>query len=520
MLHGPVHRLPLRWRLVVAALVGAVCFAVGFGLFATWQIDHLEDRSLSTALRARLDLVREELRPDGLLSVDVPSPRTSLVQVIGPDGTIRDATPTLAGQPPFVQLATVRGAGSHGVQRDVQLPHSHLTVLAVPVHLTASGVGPAGVGAVVVGLESEGFLAAGDQLRVILVIGLGVIVPLAGVLAWVLAGRALRTVTRLTEEAEAVGVSDLGRGLDVPASDSELGRLVAALNRMLDRVAAGLEKERRFAADASHRLRTPLATLRAEAELALADPDPAGQREALRQVIADADNLTDLVNRLLAAHRRPTAELRSVPVALGEAAERWRRQAGAAGVAFTVEYAEAERAASPAVATPAQQVVAVGARGAEAGVARTPGPESAAAAGAGGAGGDATDVAGPVADAATPAAPAYLTDGQVDPHVLRSVIDPLVENALQHTPTGGAVAVRVGGDRERLVADVRDTGHGVSPEIADRLFRPWTTTRGDRGGAGLGLWLARESARAAGGDVVLLDGAPGRTTFEAVLPLE
>ena len=160
-------------------------------------------------------------------------------------------------------------------------------------------------------------------------LGLSGIVPLAGLLAWLLAGNALRTVSELTEEAEAVGLSDIGRGLDVAAGDPELARLVAALDRMLARVAASLERERRFAADASHRLRTPFATLRAEAELALLEGDPRSMREALQRVIDDADDLGELVARLLAAHTatrvpRPSrSATRCRPPANGGSARSW-----------------------------------------------------------------------------------------------------------------------------------------------------------------------------------------------------
>ena len=216
--------LPLRWRLVVAALVGAAGFAVGFGAFATWQVDRWEDKGLSSALQARLELVRAEVSSDGTLFTYQPSPRTSLVQILNPDGSVRDSTPTLRQLGPLVSVAAVRAAGSAGFRRNLQFRHSLLTLLAVPLVERASAAGPGGTGAVVVGVESEGFRSAREQLSTLLVVGLGVIVPLAGVLAWLLAGRALRTVTTLTEEAEAVGVSDLGRGLAVPARDSELSR--------------------------------------------------------------------------------------------------------------------------------------------------------------------------------------------------------------------------------------------------------------------------------------------------------
>jgi signal transduction histidine kinase len=471
------RHLPLRWRLVVAALVGAVGFAVGFGAFATWEVDHLEDRGVVSALVARLELVRTELRQDGRLAASEPSPRTSLVQVLSPDGTVRDATATLRRQPPLIKLADILEAGGSGERREIQLRHSAITLLGVPLRMTASGAGPAGRGAVIVGLDSEGFLTARQHLQFILLVGLGVIVPLAGLLAWVLAGRALRTVTDLTEEAEAVGVSDIGRGLAVPARDPELSRLVTALNRMLRRIADGLEQERRFAADASHRLRTPLATLRAEAELALADGDTAGMQNALEQVIADADNLTGLVNRLLAAHRRGPDDIQPLAAVVTAAETRWRRQAGSAGLELSCAF----------------DCKGDGADGGHAAAAPVDGA-------------DGTD--------AFAAMPVH----HIDPHVLRAVIDPLVENAVQHT-NGGPVSVHLVDEGSDLVVDVRDTGNGVAPEIRDRLFRPWTTTRAERGGAGLGLWLARESAQAAGGDVMLVDHRPGHTTFRARLPL-
>ena len=78
-------------------------------------------------------------------------------------------------------------------------PDIDLALLAVPVHLTGDGSTPAGTGALVVGVDSEGFDTATAQLRWLLVAGLGLVVVAVGLLAWVLTGRALRTVTRLTE---------------------------------------------------------------------------------------------------------------------------------------------------------------------------------------------------------------------------------------------------------------------------------------------------------------------------------
>jgi signal transduction histidine kinase len=447
-----LDRLPLRWRLVVATLGGTIAFAVGFGAIALYEIERLESHSIAAALQERLDLFKPQVQEDGNLN-ELESPRTNIGQVVGPDGQVRDSTPSLLRQQALLDVAQVR-AHPGGVSRTLELNRSRVVIRGIPVTLAATAASPRGVGALIVGLDSEGFETAGHQLREILLVGLVAVVPLACLLAWLLAGRALRTVSELTEEAEAVGLSDIGRGLDVAAGDPELARLVAALDRMLARVAAGLERERRFAADASHRLRTPLATLRAEAELALLEKDPRSMAEALQRVIDDADELGDLVNRLLAAHTAKRSEPVPLGAALATASERWERQVATGGSHLEIE------------------------------------------------------LDGLRADPRT-----------VDPHLLRTVIDPLVENATQHGNDAGVVTVTATASDGALTVRVTDDGPGVDPALRDRLFQPWVTSRGERGGAGLGLWLSQEAARAVGGDVFLTGAPVGRTCFEVRLPL-
>jgi signal transduction histidine kinase len=450
-----LDRLPLRWRLVVVTLGGTLAFAIGFGALAFVEIERLEAHSIDQALQERLALIQPYVAQDGSLDKLAlnPEPRTNIGQVVGPDGKVRDATASLGNQQAILPVAQVQAHAS-GVQKTVVLNHTEVVIRGVRVKLAGTPTSPAGYGALIVGVDSEGYESAGHQLREILLVGLAVIIPLAGMFAWLLGKRALRTVSDLTEEAEAVGISDIGRGLEVSPRDPELTRLVAALDRMLARVAAGLERERRFAADASHRLRTPLATLRGEAELALADGEPSLMAEALRRVIADADELGELVNRLLAAH----TDRRSEPVPAGEAlaraCERWERQVSGAGSRLVTELGRLD------------------------------------------------------ADERT-----------LDPHLLRTVIDPLVENAAQHGREDGVVTVTAEAPHGALTVRVADDGPGIDPEVRRRLFQPWVTSRAERGGAGLGLWLSREAARAVGGDV-LLTGAPvGTTCFEVRLPL-
>lgn len=444
----------LRGQLVIAAVLAGTLFSAIFGVLATWRVQALEDSSLRGALRARLSVALDELNPDGSLALNGASRlKTNLVQVVNPDGTVRSATAALTGAPALVSVARAKAAGSAGVLQDraLERPDTDIAALGVPIRLPALDTAPAGTGALVVAVDTEGFLVARRQFTEVLAVGLVAVVAAMGLLAWLLAGRALRTVANITEEAEAVSVSDVGRGLPVPGGDAELSRLVTALNRMLRRVHAAYARDVAFANDASHHLRTPLATLRAEAELALAGGSAEEMHAALAQVIRDADDLARIIDRMLAVAGGRYA---AAPVPLGgtveRLADRWSRQAAGAGLRLEVR------------------------------------------------------VEG---------------DGAIDARLLAAILDPLVENAIQHTPAPGRVQVGLVAKGGELTAEVINEGPGVPEPLRDRLFEPWVSGGGDTTARGLGLWLARESARAAGGELELAEPAAGRTTFRARLPL-
>jgi signal transduction histidine kinase len=132
-------------------------------------------------------------------------------------------------------------------------------------------------------------------------VGFGCIAGVASLLGgWLLSGRALAPVGRLTREADAIGATDLDRRLPEPARPDEIGRLTQTLNGMLDRVAAVARRERFFVSAASHDLRTPIASLRTELELASRLPtDGPSLREAVRIAHADAVRLSALAADLL-----------------------------------------------------------------------------------------------------------------------------------------------------------------------------------------------------------------------------
>jgi signal transduction histidine kinase len=453
-----VRRAPrsLRGRLVLGAVAVGLVFAAVFGAVATLRLHQVEDAAVDTALRTRLDLVRDEVRPDGTLRPDRGRPQTDLVQVIGPDGQVLTSGPALAGAPPLVTLDAVQSHGASGVrsQRALQHPDIDLAALAVPLRLSGTATSPAGTGALVVAVDAEGFTAARADLLRLLLVGLVTVVLAIALLSWALAGRALRSVTTLTEEAEAIRAGDLADGLPVPANDAELARLVGALNRMLARLHDSHNRELAFAADAGHRLRTPVATLRAEAELALQEPEPAQILGALRRIVRDADQLTLIVDRMLARNRsRGRAPTPAVRSAMESATIRWARQADLLGVMLSVDL------------------------------------------------------------------PTDLPDDLTCPE-LADVVEPIVDNAMRHTPRAGRVEVIVDVRQAAawIAVDVTNSGAGIPGELAPQIFDAWVSDRDASEAGGLGLWLSRETARDKGGDVTLIDPAPGHTTFRVVLP--
>ena len=136
-----------------------------------------------------------------------------------------------------------------------------------------------------------------------------------------MAGLALAPVTRMTREADTIGIERLDERIDVPASRVEIQRLAVTLNTMLDRLERGVEDKRRFAADASHELRTPLAVMRAELDVSLRVADlSASARGALESAQEEVERMRSIVENLLTLTRADdgSLELLRAPVDLAD----------------------------------------------------------------------------------------------------------------------------------------------------------------------------------------------------------
>lgn len=139
-----------------------------------------------------------------------------------------------------------------------------------------------------------------SSLLGLLLVGGPLALAAATFLGWLIAGAALRPVEAMRRRAAAISADTTGERLPVPAAHDEIRRLGTTLNEMLNRLDAGLLRERRFVADASHELRTPLALLRTELELALRRPrTPEEQTAALRSAAEEVERLVRLAEGLL-----------------------------------------------------------------------------------------------------------------------------------------------------------------------------------------------------------------------------
>ncbi|KUL34839.1 histidine kinase [Streptomyces sp. NRRL F-4489] len=284
----------------------------------------------------------------------------------------------------------------------------------------------------------------------------------------------LRPLRRVTATAADVAELPLASGevampAPVPVADprTEVGQVGTALNRMLGHVGSALEQRhageerlRRFAADASHELRTPVANVRGHAELALRHrgPVPAPVRHALERIHAESQRMTRLVDDLLLLARLDAGRaLERAPVDLTR---------------LVLDATDDARAAGPdhrwLLDLPETAVTVTG-----------------------------------------------------DEHRLHQVIGNLLANARTHTPAGTAVTVRLADGPDGVRLTVADDGPGVPDELRPEIFGRFVRADHGRsraaGGTGLGLAIVHAVATAHGGTAGLRS-RPGRTEFTVTLP--
>src|SRR5436305_2379275 len=299
-------RLPqtLRLRLVLAAAGSALAALALFGIATVVLVRHELRGSLDTALRQRASQVAElavsapaVLNTPGALESPV-SGRQIVVEVIDARGRVVARSLTLGARLlPQARLARAAVASGRTGFENAEVDGRLFRLYAAPIALS----GPAGGGAVLVASDTTDIARTTNHLGfVVALIGIGVAL-LAAVLAATLTRRGLRPLRRLADAAgEIERTADVSRRLPEPGAPDEIGQLTGVLNRMLVSLEAARAGERRFLADASHELRTPVTTLLGNVEFAARHgPDP----EVLEELQRDARRLARLVDDLLALER-------------------------------------------------------------------------------------------------------------------------------------------------------------------------------------------------------------------------
>ncbi|QJE01179.1 sensor histidine kinase [Massilia forsythiae] len=273
-------------------------------------------------------------------------------------------------------------------------------------------------------------------------------------LVWFAVRLVLRPLMRLKNEVETRALSDLS-DVDPALVHKEVRPLVAAMNGAMTRMQDLIASQRRFIADASHQLRTPLAVLKTQAELALREHDPAAAQEIVRSIAATLDATVHLANRLLTLarieHGGDGAHVE--PVSLTAVARQVGLELALPAVQKGIDLAlEAED--GPGTTVPGQALL------------------------------------------------------------LHELVTNLADNAIRYTPPGGSVLLRVRATPAGALLDVEDSGPGIPEAERDKVFTPFyraqAALESNPGGTGLGLAIVRDIAALHGAGVRLDAAEDGR----------
>jgi signal transduction histidine kinase len=158
---------------------------------------------------------------------------------------------------------------------------------------------PDGPVTVYIGTSLESVNETIATVRRVLLLILPPLLALLAVASWVLVGRALRPVEAIRAEVADISGRALDRRVPVPPRRDEIGRLASTMNEMLDRLQAASERQRKFVADASHELQSPIAALRAQLEVAIAQPATTDWAATSSDLLAESRHMERLVRDLL-----------------------------------------------------------------------------------------------------------------------------------------------------------------------------------------------------------------------------
>lgn len=440
----------LRTRVtVVAGLALTATVVLGLVIMYLLQRESAR-RSVDGQLRTYATQVAQSA-PDGAWPRPLP-PSTldpnAQAQVLAADGGVLAATRSLQGLPAVYTLppgsdTPVRQKAAEGV-------------IPAEIRVFALRTTVAGHQVTIITGASSGFLSqVNETFARLLLVGVPGILLLAAGTVWLVVGRALRPVEQIRQAVTEITAADLSRRVPQPGTADEIGHLARTMNDMLTRLEDSAVRQRRFVADASHELRSPLAAIRTTLEVGLAHPDKAPWPAIAQRAVRQSTRLENLVGQLLllakADDRQITAQQR--PVALHTLLEEIR---------FTT-------------------------------------------------------VGGHV-DVDIVAAPDVVTTGNPEhlARMLRNVLDNAVRYAEHRvlvavTTTAEAVQVEISDDGPGIPVTERE-------RVFDRFVRLDAGREHTSGSTGLGLAIAKEIATAYGGHIAITESPDGGATVTITLP--
>lgn len=367
-------------------------------------------------------------------------------QVVDAAGNVVAASPNVEGRPALIRMSP----GTTATLEHVPFEDGPFLVVAVAA---TTDDGPA---TVIVGRALDDIAETIRAVTGLLAAGIPVLLLLVGGVTWWIVGRALAPVEAVRAEVEAISTEQLHRRVPGPPGRDEIARLAATMNRMLARLEEGQRRQRRFVSDASHELRSPVASIRQHAEVALTHPERTELRELAQIVLDEDERLQSLVEDLLLLTRidEGTLSLRTEPVDLDD-----------------LVFEEAGRL---------------------------------------------RDSSGLRVDVGAVSAGRVLGDRSRLDRLIRN----LTENARRHARSAVALSLRERDGRVVFAVedDGRGVDAGQRDRIFDRFVRLDEARDRDSGGSGLGLSIVREIATLHHGTVTVGDAAMGGARFEVRFP--
>jgi two-component system, OmpR family, sensor kinase len=455
-----VVQVSLRARLTAWYSVLLVFTVAVFSVSVLWlhwrllleQFDEGLDATSATADNVVEEELRElrDLRLAAAEMVSVVHPADDIVQVLDVHGTPMNQPPRRMPLPPAffgsgADAGTLTLTGDDGQRWRVNV-RSRVT----------DGTGYY----VVVGAPLDEAIEQWRRLLQACVIGIPLALVCAGLGGLWVVRYGLRPLTAMAAEAQAITASTLDRRLTVPSATQEFAQIAASFNHVLGRLGSALSTQRRFMADASHELRTPVSIMRTAADVTLSQPTraEAEYRDALTAVAQQASRLTRLVDDMMVLAR-----------------------ADGGGYPITFAAVDLSRLIHNCVQELSSRAEDKGIR-------------------------------------VETAVESIIVQG--DEALLTRMLTNLLGNALSYTPSGGSVRITLTRTDGHAVLRMADTGPGIPAADRERVFERFVRLDPARGsgGAGLGLAIARWVAEAHGGVVRVAASGPDGTTFAASLP--